>query len=83
MHTLLEVHAQGLMTAAQLVQILGLEKSSVSRMLAKLVSANELEEVPSTEDARVKYLGLTAKGRETVAKINQYGSERVIAALKK
>lgn len=82
-HTLLEVHAQGQMTAAQLVQILGLEKSSVSRMLAKLVSANELEEVPSTEDARVKHLGLTAKGRETVAKINQYGSERVIAALKK
>jgi DNA-binding MarR family transcriptional regulator/GNAT superfamily N-acetyltransferase len=82
-HTLLEVHAQGQMTAAQLVQILGLEKSSVSRMLAKLVSANELEEVPSTEDARVKHLGLTAKGRETVAKINQYGSERAIAALKK
>jgi hypothetical protein len=31
-HTLLEISAHGAMTAAQLVQILGLEKSSVSRM---------------------------------------------------
>ncbi|MEF3108020.1 helix-turn-helix domain-containing GNAT family N-acetyltransferase [Raoultella sp. WB_B2P2-3] len=82
-HALLEVHAQELMTAAQLVQVLGLEKSSVSRMLAKLVRANELEEVLSAEDARVKYLRLTVKGRDTVAKINSYGNEQVLAALKK
>ncbi|MEQ9886590.1 bifunctional helix-turn-helix transcriptional regulator/GNAT family N-acetyltransferase [Pectobacterium zantedeschiae] len=82
-HTLLEVEAQGSMTAAQLVQILGLEKSSVSRMLAKLVNVGELEESPSTEDARTKQLGLTAQGRETVRKINNYANERVIAALSK
>ncbi len=69
-HTLLEIEARGLMTAAQLVQILGLEKSSVSRMLSKLVNIGELEEQPSTEDARIKQLGLTAKGKETVRKIN-------------
>ncbi len=33
-HAMLEVEAHGSMAAAQLVQILGLEKSSVSRMLA-------------------------------------------------
>ncbi|MFY9994990.1 MAG: helix-turn-helix domain-containing GNAT family N-acetyltransferase [Leclercia sp.] len=82
-HTLLEVQKHGLMTAAQLVQILGLEKSSVSRMLAKLVSAGELEEVPSVDDARVKHLGLTAKGQATVERINHYSNERVIAALNK
>ena len=38
-HTLLEISLRGAMTAAQLVQILGLEKSSVSRMLARLVTA--------------------------------------------
>ena len=38
-HTLLEVETHGAISAAQLVQILGLEKSSVSRMLAKLVKA--------------------------------------------
>jgi predicted transcriptional regulator len=34
-HTLLEISAHGAMTAAQLVQILGLEKSSVSRMVSR------------------------------------------------
>ncbi|NWA45141.1 bifunctional helix-turn-helix transcriptional regulator/GNAT family N-acetyltransferase [Pseudomonas reactans] len=82
-HTLLEVENYGSMTAAQLVQILGLEKSSVSRMLAKLVSTGELEETPSTDDARIKQLALTAQGRKTVEKINSYGSQQVIAALQK
>ncbi|MFI3311217.1 bifunctional helix-turn-helix transcriptional regulator/GNAT family N-acetyltransferase [Ewingella allii] len=82
-HTLLEVENHGSMTAAQLVQILGLEKSSVSRMLTKLVSTGELEETPSTDDARIKQLALTAQGRKTVEKINSYGSQQVIAALQK
>lgn len=82
-HSMLEVDAHGSMTAAQLVQILGLEKSSVSRMLAKLVKAGELEETPSAEDARTKLLSLTGKGRETVRNINTYADERVAAALGK
>ncbi|KNC93298.1 bifunctional helix-turn-helix transcriptional regulator/GNAT family N-acetyltransferase [Trabulsiella odontotermitis] len=82
-HTLLEVEARGAITAAQLVQLLGLEKSSVSRMLAKLVTVGELEENPSAEDARVRLLRLTAQGRETVRKINHYSNARVIAALEK
>ncbi|WHP29817.1 bifunctional helix-turn-helix transcriptional regulator/GNAT family N-acetyltransferase [Trabulsiella odontotermitis] len=82
-HTLLEVEARGAMTAAQLVQLLGLEKSSVSRMLAKLVKDGELQVTPSTEDARIKQLSLTEQGRETVRKINHYGNEQVIAALGK
>jgi DNA-binding MarR family transcriptional regulator/GNAT superfamily N-acetyltransferase len=82
-HSMLEVEAHGSMTAAQLVQILGLEKSSVSRMLAKLVEAGELEENPSIEDARTKLLRLTGKGRETVQTINAYADQRVAAALGK
>lgn len=82
-HTLLEVETHRTMTAAQIVQILGLEKSSVSRMLAKLVEAGELEEIPSVEDARTKLLILTEKGRNTVRDINNYGNARVIAALNK
>ena len=38
-HTLVEISLRGAMTAAQLVQILGLEKSSVSRMLSRLLAA--------------------------------------------
>jgi DNA-binding MarR family transcriptional regulator len=70
------------MTASQLVQLLGLEKSSVSRMLARLIAAGELEEVISTEDARAKSLRLTAKGHETVSKINTFSNERVVTAIK-
>ncbi|WP_354691578.1 bifunctional helix-turn-helix transcriptional regulator/GNAT family N-acetyltransferase [Phytobacter sp. RSE-02] len=80
-HTLLEIENQGAMTAAQLVQMLGLEKSSVSRMLGKLVRAGEIQEVPSRDDARFKELQLTAQGKESVARINQYASMRVVEAL--
>ncbi|MBJ3815981.1 bifunctional helix-turn-helix transcriptional regulator/GNAT family N-acetyltransferase [Shimwellia pseudoproteus] len=82
-HTLLEVERQGAMTAAQLVQILGLEKSSVSRMLAKLIDAGEVAEIPSPEDARTKRLALSEKGKATVRAINKYSNERVAAALNK
>lgn len=51
-HTLLEVSMRGEMTAAQLVTLLGLEKSSVSRMVSRLLAAGELEERPCAEDAR-------------------------------
>lgn len=82
-HSMLEVETHGAMTAAQLVHILGLEKSSISRMLAKLVEAGELEETPSADDARTKLLSLTGKGRETVQNINTYADQRVAAALGK
>ncbi|EHV0700795.1 MarR family transcriptional regulator [Salmonella enterica] len=82
-HSLLEIETQGSVTAAQLVQILGLEKSSVSRMLAKLVEAGELEENTSADDARAKLLSLTWKGKKTVQNINAYADQRVAAALDK
>lgn len=80
-HTLLEISLRGAMTAAQLVQILGLEKSSVSRMLSRLIVAGELQEKISTHDGRFKQLELTAKGAVTVDKINAYGAMRVVNAL--
>ncbi len=80
-HSMLEVETHGSMTAAQLVQILGLEKSSVSRMLAKLVQSGELEENPSADDARTKLISLTGKGKKTVQNINAYADQRVAAAL--
>ena len=81
-HTLVEIALRKEMTASQLVQLLGLEKSSVSRMLARLIAAGELEEVISAEDARAKSLRLTAKGHETVSKINTFSNERVVSAIK-
>ncbi|MDO6407190.1 bifunctional helix-turn-helix transcriptional regulator/GNAT family N-acetyltransferase [Pantoea phytobeneficialis] len=80
-HTLLEVANHHAITAAQLVHILGLEKSTVSRMLGKLINAGELAELPSDQDARVKQLVLTEQGKASVARINVYASAQVEQAL--
>src|SRR5476651_710596 len=80
-HTLLEIDRQGAMTAVQLAQALGLEKSSVSRMLAKLIQAGELQEVQSPLDARVKQLQLTEQGKTCVSRINDYATRQVVNAL--
>src|SRR5579885_1930822 len=55
-HTLLEIGLRGPMTAMQLAEFLHLEKSSVSRMVRKLIEAGELKEASDPRDARVKPL---------------------------
>lgn len=80
-HALLEIESNGALTAAQLVERLGLEKSSVSRMLAKLIAAGELQETQSEFDARIKTLTLTPQGHATVKRINHYAANRVMDAL--
>ncbi|RZL06330.1 MAG: MarR family transcriptional regulator, partial [Rubrivivax sp.] len=73
--------ARGRMTAAELVQLLRLEKSSVSRMLGRLVAAGELKESAGDDDARVKHLQLTARGKRTVRAIHAHGRQQVTTAL--
>lgn len=80
-HALLQIGTTGWSTAAQLVQVLGLEKSSVSRMVAKLIEAGELEEAAGEEDGRVKQLFLTKKGKRTLEEIHSYGRTQVTSAL--
>lgn len=80
-HTLLEIDARGAMTAAQLAPFLGLDKSSISRMLAKLIEAGELEEAVASDDARVKQLSLTRAGKRKVDQIHAYGRMQVNTAM--
>ena len=80
-HTLLEIENHESMTALQLAQILCLEKSSVSRMLGKLIDAGEIKEIQATHDGRSKLLQLTDKGRNTAKKINEYAEMRVIQTI--
>ena len=80
-HALLEIEARGSITAAQLAEFLGLDKSSVSRMVAKLVKNGEVNEQPCTDDARAKQLLLTAHGSRTVADIHAYGQMQVRSAM--
>ncbi|MGC5703060.1 bifunctional helix-turn-helix transcriptional regulator/GNAT family N-acetyltransferase [Pseudomonas sp. NFXW11] len=80
-HTLLEMGLGNATTAGDLVQLLGLEKSSVSRLVGKLVLAGEIAEVPNAEDGRSKRLQLTAQGRQTLKDIDRFANAQVAAAL--
>ncbi|WP_143589560.1 bifunctional helix-turn-helix transcriptional regulator/GNAT family N-acetyltransferase [Thalassospira mesophila] len=80
-HTLVEIGRRGILTASELCEVLGLEKSSVSRLVQKLVRAGELVEGASAHDGRAKPLCLTPKGRETLARIDAFASAQVRAAL--
>ncbi|SDO97139.1 transcriptional regulator, MarR family with acetyltransferase activity [Rhodoferax sp. OV413] len=80
-HAIMEIGARQSLTSAQLAEVLYLEKSSVSRMVRKLIDAGELKETTSTADARAKLLALTAKGKRTLAAIHAFGRQQVIAAL--
>jgi DNA-binding MarR family transcriptional regulator len=80
-HSLLEIGARGPMTAVQLGEILHLEKSSVSRMVRKLVECGELRETSDADDARIKQLSLTPKGRRTLAALQVFGRRQVSGAL--
>jgi DNA-binding MarR family transcriptional regulator len=80
-HTILEIGARGPMTAVQLAELLHLEKSSVSRMVRKLVERGELKEASDAEDARIKPLSLTPKGQRTLAALHDFGRRQVSGAL--
>ncbi|WP_413721919.1 GNAT family N-acetyltransferase [Sodalis sp. RH24] len=82
-HAMVEIGARGDMTAAQLTELLGLEKSSVSRMVRKLINAGEVKETASAVDGRVKLLALTAAGQRTRAVIEAFARQQVRAALER
>ncbi|HEY0912902.1 MAG TPA: MarR family winged helix-turn-helix transcriptional regulator [Bradyrhizobium sp.] len=81
-HTLLEIGARGPMTSGQLAEFLGLEKSSISRMVRKLVACGELKETSDADDARIKPLSLTPKGRRTLTAIHDFARRQVSSALR-
>lgn len=80
-HALIEIGACGGLTATELCDRLNLEKSSVSRMLRKLVDGGDLAEVSSDTDGRSKRLTLTEQGRRTLAAIDAFAHEQVGGAL--
>ncbi|KAK2684194.1 hypothetical protein QWA68_017033, partial [Fusarium oxysporum] len=64
-HALIEIEGGGV-TARALAKTLGLDKSSVSRMLSKLVETGFIEENTSQDDTRIKLLSLTPAGKDKV-----------------
>lgn len=80
-HALIEIEAREGTSARELAEILRLEKSSVSRMLRKLIEAGAVEETPEERDGRVKRLRLTPQGRNRVADIHAFARAQVSGAL--
>ncbi|MGX1166384.1 DNA-binding MarR family transcriptional regulator [Bradyrhizobium sp. USDA 372] len=80
-HTILEIGIRGPMNSGELGDFLRLEKSSVSRLVRKLIDCGELKEMPDEADARSKRLSLTAKGRRTQEALHAFGRQQVRGAL--
>jgi len=80
-HTILEIGIRGPLTSGELCDFLRLEKSSVSRLVRKLIECGELKETPDEADARSKVLSLTARGRRTLATLHAFGRRQVTGAL--
>lgn len=79
-HALIEIDGCDGISARDLGGRLRLEKSSVSRMLRKLVVSGDVIEAPG-EDARTKRLSLSAAGRKRVAEIHAFARAQVAGAL--
>jgi DNA-binding MarR family transcriptional regulator len=82
-HTILEIGIRGPMSAGQIADVLHLEKSSVSRLVRKLIASGELKELSDADDARIKPLALTPKGCRTLAALHAFGRRQVTRALDK
>ena len=79
-HALIEIEQEGV-TARDLGARLRLEKSSVSRMLQKLVDSGDIAEAVGEEDGRVKMLSLTTLGKRRVTAIHAFARTQVADAL--
>ena len=79
-HALIEIETGGV-TARDLAVCLHLEKSSISRMLRKLVESGDVEEKTSDADGRAKILSLTPSGEKRVAAIHAFAHAQVADAL--
>jgi DNA-binding MarR family transcriptional regulator len=67
--------------ATDLVETVGLHKSTMSRNLAELERIGLLERVPDPDDARARLLRLTREGGEAVRQSRQGRRQRLAAQL--
>lgn len=82
-HALIEIDATPGITARRLGESLRLEKSSVSRMLRKLVVSGDVLERADTGDHRTKKLFLSRAGKKRTAAIHSFANRQVADALER
>lgn len=80
-HAIIEIGASGSLTANRLAQILLLEKSTVSRLLARLLERGLIAESVHDGDGRSKLISLTEAGLALLADIDRFANLRVGRAL--
>ena len=80
-HAIIEIGKSGGLSSKELSERLILEKSTVSRLVKSLVDGNEIREVRSKDDARMKYHHLTRRGARTLNAIDDYAEAQVSGAL--
>ncbi len=80
-HAIVELGNRDGLTAHQLGQALLLEKSSVSRMLGRLIERGLVTETASQADGRSKILSLTDAGKALLADIDRFANRQVSRAL--
>ena len=80
-HALIELAERGPRTAAQLAEVLEVDKSTAGRTVAPLVRAGLLEHLVDPNDRRAKPVQLTEAGRERVRAIHAASDRQVEGAL--
>ena len=82
-HALLEIARHGPLNSTELTKRLQLEKSTVSRIVAKLEGRGWVRRLPHAGDGRVTLLELTAAGRKADAAIAEARHRRMSALLER
>lgn len=80
-HILLHLESGGLMTVAELANILRLDKSTASRAVTHLIKNGYLKYRENKKDKRLKPVALTLRGRRLVSRIHRVANTEVKAAI--
>ncbi|WP_419904137.1 MarR family winged helix-turn-helix transcriptional regulator [Kiloniella sp.] len=81
MHALIDIGNAGSLTAKELSENLLLEKSTISRLVRKLISRGEIIETTSLKDSRQKDLKLTIQGQKTMEEVSKFAEIQVKNAI--
>lgn len=80
-HALLEIDVQGAASSAQLMNALGLDESSLGKVLSELAAAGAIAEAAMQDDARLKQVTLTKQGKALVEEIHAFDRGKISTAM--
>ncbi len=80
-HAIIEIGQANGLSSKDLGEKLLLEKSTVSRLVRSLVDRGEIREVRSKDDARMKHLHLSHRGKKTLRAVDNFAEAQVSGAL--